>query len=164
MSRGIVDKEFLSLPPEIVRLKSLAKWMDSKFTIPGTSYTFGLDPILNLIPGFGQGIDILISLYIVYALYKNGTSGALVGKMVWNVLLDSVVGAIPIVGYIFDFAFKANKRNLILAEEYYSAGLHKGTGVVYFLPFVLLFLLALAIIFTITYYLTTFVFNYLAGQ
>lgn len=163
MSEGIVHKEALSLPPEIVRLKLLANWMDSKFTIPGTAFTFGLDPLLNLIPGLGQGVDVFVSFYIVYALFRNGTSGALVGKMLWNVLLDSIVGAIPIIGYIFDFAFKANKRNLLLAEEYYGSGLHKGSGVKYFLPLILLFLFALITIFVITYYISVFLFHLLVG-
>ncbi len=158
-----LTRDIRPLPLEIKRLKSLAIWMDSKFTIPGTQLSFGLDPLLNLIPGLGQGVDVFISLYIVFALYKNGASGALVGKMLWNALLDSLVSAIPFVGYIFDFAFKANKRNILLAEEYYTSGLHSGRGVRYFLPFIVLFLFGIIVIGLITYYLTTFVFHLIVG-
>jgi len=163
MSEISDTKDLRPIPLEIKRLKTLAKWMDSKFTIPGTTSTFGLDPLLNLVPGLGQAVDVFISLYIVFALYKNGTSGALVGKMLWNALIDSIVGAIPIVGYVFDFAFKANKRNLLLAEEYYSSGLHQGSGIKYFLPFIILFALAMIFIGIMAYYVSSFLFHLIIG-
>lgn len=102
--------------------------MDSKFTFPGTNIKFGLDPIIGLIPGVGDLGSYGISLALIYTMKKHGASNMLITRMVINASVDAIIGAIPIVGAIFDFWFKANTRNARLLQEYYDEGKHQGSG------------------------------------
>jgi len=105
-----------------------ARLLDSKFTVPGTNFTFGLDPILGLIPGLGDGVSLGFQLLLAFSLLKNGSSGELRAKIIINVLLDSAIGSIPVIGQLWDFWFKANERNLRLTREYLNQGRHQGSG------------------------------------
>ncbi|TKC00187.1 DUF4112 domain-containing protein [Pedobacter cryophilus] len=111
------------------RLKYVAKiskLLDSQFEIGG--FKFGIDPILNFIPFAGDGATTLVSLALVYTMNKHGASNKIVVKMLGNVLIDFILGAIPLLGWIFDFYFKANDRNLKLLNEHYSEGKHTGSA------------------------------------
>lgn len=134
-----------TIPPQLQRIAKLTKLMDSQFTIPGTDYTFGLDPIIGLIPGFGIVLDYAISAYLMIAMIQNGASGRVVSKMFLNISIDGLVGAIPVLGNIFDFFYKANRKNLLLAVEHFEEGKHQGSA----WPIILPILLVLAIIFTL---------------
>lgn len=96
------------------RLRALARLMDTAFEIPGTNFRVGIDPILGLAPGLGDALAAVISLYIVAEGAKLGASRWTVARMLANVILDTVGGSVPLVGDIFDAAFKANIRNLRL--------------------------------------------------
>lgn len=109
-------------------IKYITNLMDSKFKIPGTSFRFGLDPILNLIPFAGNGITVVISFLLVILMYRYGVSGKVVVKMVGNIAIDGLVGAIPVIGNLFDFYFKSNTRNINLLQAHYGEGKHQGTG------------------------------------
>ena len=111
---------------ELSNLRVLAKLMDSQFKIPGTNVRFGLDALIGLVPGAGDFITFLISGYMVTILANNGASGFVLTRMVLNVVIDSLVGAIPVLGDIFDVAFKANQRNMTLMQQHYVEGRHKG--------------------------------------
>jgi len=89
--------------------------MDSKFSIAG--FSFGLDGIIGLIPGVGDVVGGVISLFIIYRLKKIGIREKVLNKMIINVLVDVFVGSIPLVGDLFDFVFKVNERNLKLAKR-----------------------------------------------
>lgn len=104
----------------------ISKLLDSQFSVG--NFKFGLDPILNLIPFAGDGATTLVSLMMVYTMRKHGASSKIVVKMLGNVLIDTLIGAIPIIGWIFDFYFKSNNRNLILIKEHYQEGKHTGSG------------------------------------
>lgn len=134
-----------TIPPQLQRIAIITKLMDSQFKIPGTNYTFGLDPIIGLIPGLGVVLDYAISAYLMIAMIQNGASGKVVAKMFLNISIDGIVGAIPVLGNIFDFFYKANRKNLLLAVEHFEEGKHQGSA----WPIVLPILLVLAIIFTI---------------
>ena len=145
------------------RLKSIAKiskLMDSQFEIGG--FKFGLDPILNLIPFAGDAATGVVSFALVYSMHKHGASGKIVVKMLWNVLVDLVVGAIPLLGWVFDFYFKANDRNIKLLNEHYLEGKHTGSGKGIFtwilIGFVLFIALAIWAIWTITSWLVGIIF------
>lgn len=86
--------------------------MDDRFKIPGTNTRVGLDGLIGLIPGVGDGLAMLFSLYIVFEARRLGLSFSTVMLMLWNIILDTVVGSIPALGDFFDFAFKANRRNM----------------------------------------------------
>lgn len=99
------------------RLKRFANLMDSRFQVPGTGIRFGLDPLLGLIPGIGDGATALASFWIVYQARELGASIGLVARMLGNIAVDFVVGAVPLLGDLFDVRFKANRRNVALLEE-----------------------------------------------
>ncbi|MFZ4573952.1 MAG: DUF4112 domain-containing protein [Phycisphaerales bacterium] len=100
--------------PRVARLLFLATLMDSQIELPGTGLRIGLDPLLGLIPGVGDVVTTFVSLYIVYEARKLGATDAQVRAMLLNVLIDFAIGEIPVLGDLFDFAFKANLRNLAI--------------------------------------------------
>lgn len=102
--------------------------MDEQFRIPGTSFRFGLDPILNLIPVVGDLSGFAVSAALVATMAKHGASGKVLTLMILNIILDATIGAIPILGQIFDFTYKANTRNIKLLRAHYTEGKHKGSG------------------------------------
>ena len=110
----------------IRNLDSLAKLMDSQFQIPNTKIRFGLDALIGLIPGVGDFAGFLVSGYMITVLASNGASGFVVARISLNIIIDAVIGSIPILGDIFDFAFKANERNMKLVHEHYLEGRHQG--------------------------------------
>ncbi len=109
-------------------IKRTAKLLDSSFKIPGTHVRFGLDPIFSLFPFLGDLSSSIMSLLLIKAMNSHGASGSVLTKMVLNVMLDMIVGSIPLIGTIFDVAYKANDRNVKLLEEYYEEGKHQGSG------------------------------------
>jgi hypothetical protein len=125
-------------------LDRLAKLMDAQFTIPGTSIRFGFDALIGLIPGAGDLSTFAISGYMLFIMARNGASGFVLARMVFNILLDTIVGSIPLLGDVFDVAFKANMRNMQLMKEYYREGRHRGSAWKLIIP-VLIILLAIII-------------------
>jgi hypothetical protein len=103
---------------EIRRLEAIADWLDSKFVIPGTKLRFGLDFFLGILPGVGDGVAAVPAAYLILEAQRLGAPPALLMRMGFNVLLDLAVGAIPLVGDLFDFGFKANRRNIALLKQY----------------------------------------------
>jgi hypothetical protein len=102
----------------IQRLRKLSRLLDNAIAIPGTTFRIGLDPVLGLIPGAGDFVGTALSAYIVIEAARLGIPRAALGKMVSNILLESLVGAIPVVGDWFDFAWKANTKNMELLEAH----------------------------------------------
>lgn len=135
----------------ISNIDSLAKLMDSQFTIPGTNIRFGLDAIIGLVPGAGDFATFLISGYMVIVLAKNGASGFVLARMTLNILIDALIGSIPILGDVFDVAFKANQRNVKLIHEHYIEGRHRGGAWKIILPVMLLLLLVIAALAWLSY-------------
>lgn len=109
-------------------LSRVSYLMDEQFRFPGTKFRFGLDPILNLIPIAGDMAGLLISAGLLLAMARKGASNKLVVLMSLNILLDATIGAIPIIGQLFDFFFKANSRNMKLMKEHYLEGKYQGSG------------------------------------
>ena len=143
----------------ISNLDSLAKLMDSRFTIPGTNIRFGLDSIIGLVPGVGDFATFMVSGYMVSILAKNGASGFVLARMTLNILIDALIGSIPILGDIFDVAFKANQRNIKLLREHYVEGRHKGGAWKVILPIILLLILVIAALTWASYKIFSWVFN-----
>jgi hypothetical protein len=128
---------------ELKQLDSLAKLMDSQFGIPGTNIRFGLDALLGLIPGAGDFATFLVSGFMVFILATNGASGAVIARMFLNIVLDALIGSIPVLGDLFDIAFKANSRNMKLMHEHYLEGRHKGSAMRVVIPLLIVLLLLL---------------------
>ncbi|WP_373186485.1 DUF4112 domain-containing protein [Halopseudomonas sp.] len=100
------------------KLERLAWFLDSSIKVPGFNARFGFDSLIGLIPGVGDVITALISSVVISEAARMGAPKALLLKMAFNVLVDTVVGAIPLVGDLFDFAWKANNRNVRLLNQY----------------------------------------------
>ena len=86
--------------------------------VPGTSFRFGLDPILGLIPGVGDLVSPLFTLGIVFQARDLGVPRVVQLRMIFNVAIDVLTGFVPIIGDLFDFAWKANNRNMALLERH----------------------------------------------
>jgi len=109
-------------PRGLELLRRWARIFDSAFRIPGTSITFGLDPIIGLIPGIGDLSSPIFSLFIIWHAAKLRVPRVVIARMVLNALIDSLVGAIPVLGDLFDFAWKASAWNLALLERHAMPG------------------------------------------
>jgi hypothetical protein len=106
----------LSAPEWARRLSAL---LDSAFRIPGTQLRIGLDPILGaLLPELGDALTAVLSLALVTVAFRQRVPQWVLARMLVNIAIDAVLGAIPFVGDVFDFAFKANEKNLALIERH----------------------------------------------
>jgi hypothetical protein len=102
----------------VERLHGLARVLDSAFVVPGTNFRFGLDALVGLIPGVGDLIGAGLSGYILLEAARIGVPKSVLLRMGWNVAVETVVGAIPFAGDLFDAAYKANNRNIRLLDRY----------------------------------------------
>jgi Domain of unknown function (DUF4112) len=102
----------------IARLEALANLLDTAFIFPGTNVRFGFDAIIGLVPGIGDAITTVISLYIVREARALGVPRHVIARMLGNVALDGVVGAIPFLGDAFDVMWRANRRNMALLRKH----------------------------------------------
>lgn len=103
--------------PDTRHLGRLAWLLDDAIRLPG-GFRIGLDGLIGLIPGIGDGIGLLASGYIVAAAARLGAPKSILARMTLNVLLESIIGIVPVLGDLFDFAWKANLRNLELLNRY----------------------------------------------
>ncbi len=99
------------------RLTTLTRLMDGLFEIPLLRRKFGLDPIIGLVPVVGDLIPAAIGMYLVFEARELGASRWLQARMVGNLLLDLLVGAVPLLGDFFDLMFRAHHRNLKLLQK-----------------------------------------------
>jgi hypothetical protein len=105
--------------PGVVRhLRRATTLLDDGIRLPGTSFRFGLDPILGLVPGIGDAAGAALSAVIVGEAVRQGVSRYTLARMAGNVALDAAIGTVPLLGDLFDAAWKANRRNLILLERH----------------------------------------------
>jgi hypothetical protein len=130
-------------------LDMLSHLLDDFIRIPGTSIRFGLDGIIALIPGVGDLLQGLASTIIIIAAWSRGVPKVTLARMVANVGIEVVVGAVPVVGDMFDIAFKANRRNYaLLTGSLVEPEAHKRRSWIFFagLCVVLLALLILPLV------------------
>lgn len=101
----------------------LVTLLDDRFRIPGTDVRFGLDPIIGILfPGVGDAVTGTGSIGLLALAVTRGVPRVILWRMVLNVLIDTVFGSLPLVGDVFDVAFKANRRNLELIRAHESPG------------------------------------------
>ena len=103
---------------QVERLRALSRLLDSAFTIPGTRYRFGLDPLIGLVPGLGDAVSAVFSGYIILQASRLGAPQSVVTRMIANVALDTLVGWVPVLGDLFDMAWKSNLRNMALLDSH----------------------------------------------
>lgn len=102
--------------------------MDNRFRIPFTNIRFGFDFLIGLVPGAGDLAGMAISGLLVLGMMRYGASGRVLLLMLGNILLDTLVGSIPVLGDIFDLSFRANRRNFELFRAHHNEGRHQGSG------------------------------------
>ena len=102
----------------IARVQQFARLLDTAFRIPGTRIRFGLDPLLGLLPGLGDAIAALFGGYIVWMAVRVGAPRLVIARMLANIAIDAIVGAVPAAGTIFDVAFKAHRRNALMLSDW----------------------------------------------
>lgn len=107
--------------PSVRELETIARWMDSVFEIPGVGLKFGLDSILGLVPGLGDTVTSVVSLYILKAAHRHGVSRVTMTRMTANILMDYVIGSVPVLGDLFDVYWKANQANVKLLRQHIDA-------------------------------------------
>ncbi|MGE0445275.1 MAG: DUF4112 domain-containing protein [Vicinamibacterales bacterium] len=99
-------------------LRRISSLLDSAVTVPGTSYRVGLDPILGVIPGLGDLVSPLFTIAVLWHARRLDVPKVVQLRMLFNVALDALFGVVPVVGDLFDFAWKANDRNMALLERH----------------------------------------------
>lgn len=114
--------------PELAWVDTFSRFLDTRFRVPGTQMRFGADFLLGLIPYAGDVISLGMSGVMIATMARHGASGMLIARMLGNAALDATVGAIPILGDLFDLVYKANVRNLKLMREHYQEGRHQGSA------------------------------------
>ena len=102
------------------RLDWIANLMDSAIVIPGTNIRVGLDALIGLAPGIGDTVTTLISLWMVKEAHNLGAPKHIIARMVGNVAIDGLVGAVSLLGDAFDVMFRANRRNMKLLREHFE--------------------------------------------
>lgn len=132
--------------PHLRGVESIVNFMDSRYRIPGTRFRFGLDPILSFIPIVGEVISAAISGGLILYMIRFGVSRRVVYLMLINTTLDVTIGSIPVIGWLFDFFYKANSRNIRLLKEHYEEGKHKGSGKGVLITVVLVIVMLIALI------------------
>jgi hypothetical protein len=149
--------------PELKWLDQVTGVMDTAFRVPGTNFRFGLDPILGLIPGVGDAVSLGISGVLLLVMARHGVSRKVLLMMAGNILLDSTVGAIPILGDLFDAGYKSNRRNLELLRRHYHEGKHQGKGTGILVLSVIGILLVAALFLFLTWKLISVIIGYFHG-
>jgi hypothetical protein len=114
MPTGVSPRERAALE----RTRTVARLLDSAIPVPGTNYRVGLDSIIGLLPVSGDIVTGVIGLYIVAEAGLVGAPRNVLGRMVFNILVDVLIGSVPAIGDLFDAAWKANLKNVDLLEEY----------------------------------------------
>lgn len=117
MARRPSSQQVLSADPRLARLQRLAHGLDASIPLPFGA-RIGWDAIIGLVPGFGDGAGAMLSAYIVIEAALIGVSPAVLVRMVGNVAIEALVGAIPFLGDVFDAAWKANLKNVRLLEQH----------------------------------------------
>jgi hypothetical protein len=138
-------------------VERIAHLFDDQFRIPGTSFRFGIDPIVNLFPIAGDAAGFLVGAALVLTMAKHGVSRKVLILMMMNLLLDGLIGSIPLIGQIFDFYYKSNTRNIQLLKEHYVEGKHQGSGTRTLLIILLVLLLFSALFIYLSYKIVTFI-------
>ncbi len=103
---------------KVRQLRQISDLLDNAIRVPGTSLGVGLDPVLGLIPGGGDVLGGLISVYIVFSAATMGLPKETLTRMATNIVFDSLVGIVPVFGDLFDVAWKANSKNMDLLESH----------------------------------------------
>ena len=130
--------------PRLNRMRRLTRLLDTSIGLPG-GYRIGIDPILGLLPGIGDFLGASLSFYLIYEAARLGMPKRILFKMTVNVLVETLVGEIPILGDLFDMAWKANFRNMRMVEAHYNPAQPERSAAQIILPVAAFFAVVLAL-------------------
>ena len=102
------------------RIDMLARVFDTAFAIPGTNFRFGIEAVVGLVPGIGDAAASALSCYLLYEAHRLEVPRHVFARMVANVAIEGVVGAVPFIGDMFDVGFRANRRNVKILREHFE--------------------------------------------
>jgi hypothetical protein len=108
--------------PPLELLRRMARLFDAAFRVPGTNITFGLDPLIGLIPGLGDMASPILTIGILWQAASLRVPKIVLVRMVLNALIDAGLGMVPVAGDLFDFAWKSNEWNMALLERHAMPG------------------------------------------
>jgi hypothetical protein len=149
-----IAKASTSKEATLKRIRTLTRVTDGIIPIPGTNRKVGVDPIIGLITGSGDSLGFIMSAYILLESLRFKLPKETLVRMLSNVAIDAVVGAVPFFGDIFDFIWPANSKNLKLLESHLENPLPQQAAD---RQFVLLILLGLAVILAFAFALAVLV-------
>ncbi len=149
------NKQPVILTGRLKWVERIAHLFDDQFRIPGTNFRFGLDPIINLFPVAGDAAGMMVSAALLITMARNGASRKVIILMMLNVMIDGLIGAIPLIGQVFDFYYKANLRNIALLKQHYEEGRHQGNGNGVIAIIVIVLVLFLAALIYLSYWLVS---------
>jgi hypothetical protein len=109
-------------------LRRMARLFDAQFRVPGTEIRFGIDPLIGLVPGIGDLASPVLTVAMLWHAAKLRVPKVVLLRMVVNALIDAGAGAIPVVGDLFDFAWKATEWNMALLERHAMPGRPASSG------------------------------------
>jgi hypothetical protein len=103
---------------DLERLRAIARLFDQAFAVPGTRWRFGVDALFGLIPGLGDLAGALVGVFALHVARRLRAPSAIQMHMLANIAVDALLGTVPVLGDLFDFAFKAQTRNLALLDDW----------------------------------------------
>jgi len=141
-------------------LRRIARLLDSAYELPGTTYRVGLDPIIGLVPGIGDLISPLFTIALLWQSHDLHLPRIVQARMLFNVVIDTVLGIVPVAGDLFDFAWKANDMNMALLERYAYEERRASAGDWLFVVGLTILLLAVAVV---PFLVAGWIFNAVSG-
>jgi len=102
------------------RIDLLARIFDTAFVLPGTNVRFGIEAVMRLVPGIGDAAASALSCYLLYEAHRLEVPSHVFARLVGNVAIEGIVGAIPLLGDLFDVGFRANRRNVAILREHFA--------------------------------------------
>ena len=102
------------------RIDMLSRLFDTAFILPGTNVRFGIEAVMRLVPGIGDAAASALSCYLLYEAHQLDVPKHVFARLVANVAIEGAVGAIPLLGDLFDVGFRANRRNVAILKEHFE--------------------------------------------
>lgn len=100
------------------RVEIMEHILERSFRIPGVNYPVGLDSIVGLVPVIGDFVTAAMGAYIVWEGRNLGLPKWKLWRMAGNVVVDSLLGSVPVAGDAFDLLFRSNTRNLRIIKKH----------------------------------------------
>ena len=104
----------------LARIDMLSKLFDTAFTLPGSNVRFGVEALMRLVPGIGDAAASALSCYLLYEAHRLEVPQQVFARLVANVAIEGIVGAVPVFGDLFDVGFRANRRNVAILKEHFE--------------------------------------------